>query len=309
MSVGTITTGSIPRLLQEGIHDIFGDSYKEYPQMWKHLFYEKGSSKAFEIDVQVEGFGLATIKPEGQEVTFDSRRQGFTPKYIHTTFAKGFVVTEEAMEDNLYDISLGDSSNLATSMRQTEEVVSHQIYNRAFNAAALMIDGDGKSLIATDHPFGPSKTGSYSNRLSTNAAFSETSMEDMMIQIDRTVDARGLNIELIPLKLIGPSELKFDFERVLGSVLQNDSANNAVNALNSLSSIRDGWITSPYLSSVNAWYVRTNSPNGMCSFNRRKLSFGEDNSFTTGNARFKATQRYSKGWTDPRGLFGSEGTV
>lgn len=306
---GTITTGSIPRLLQEGIYDIFGNTYKDYPEMWMSLFDTKGSSKAFEVDVQVEGYGLATAKPQGQEITFDSRRQGFTPKYIHTTFAKGFIVTEEALEDNLYDISLGDASSLKKSMRVTEEVVSHQIYNRGFNTSFVMVDGDGKPLFSTTHQFGPTNTGTYSNRLSTNAAFSESSLEDLLIQIDRAEDARGLAIQLTPKKLVGPSELRFDFERVIGSVLQNNSANNAVNAVNSLGAVRDGWMTSPYFTSTSAWFLRTDAPNGLCSFNRRKLSFGEDNSFTTGNARFKATQRYSKGWSDPRGAYGSDGTV
>lgn len=305
----TITTGSIPRLLQEGIYGIFGDTYQDYPNRWMDLFTEKGSQKAFEVMVQMEGYGLATAKPEGQEITFDTRRQGFTPKYIHTTFAKGFIVTEEAIEDNLYDISLDDAASLAKSMRVTEEVVSHQVYNRAFNSAFTMIDGDGKQLLATDHPFGPTNTGTYSNRLSTDAAFSETALEDMLIQIDKAEDARGLNITLTPLKLIGPSDLRFDFERVMGSVLQNDSANNAVNAVKSLSAVRDGWMTSPYFTSSSAWYMRTDSPKGMCSFSRRAMTFGEDNSFTTGNARFKSTQRYSKGWSDPRGLFGSDGTL
>lgn len=306
---GTITTGSIPRLLQEGIHSIFGDTYIERNMLWMYLFTEKGSSKAFEVDVQMEGYGLATVKPEGQEITFDSRRQGFTPKYIHTTFAKGFIVTEEAIEDNLYDIALSDASSLANSMRITEEVVSHQIYNRGFDTNFLMVDGDGKPLFSTTHQFGATNNNTYSNRLSTNAAFSETSMEDIMIQIDKAENARGLSITLTPTKLIGPSELRFDFERVMGSVLQNDSANNAVNALNSLSAVRDGWMTSPFFTSASAWFVRTDAPNGLCSFKRRALKFGEDNSFTTGNARYKATQRYSKGWSDPHGAYGSDGIV
>ncbi|MDP6586767.1 MAG: hypothetical protein QF535_19075 [Anaerolineales bacterium] len=306
---GTITTGNFPRLLQEGINATFDMNYNEREMAWKYIFDEKGSSKAFEVDVQTEGFGLAAAKPEGQEIQFDSRRQGFTPKYIHTTYAKGFVVTEEMMEDDLYQQAFNDAGSLGRSMRITEEVVSHNVINRAFNAAFTMPDGDGQSLISTAHQFGPTNTGTYSNRVSTDSAFSETALESLLIQIDKADDARGLPIMLQAMKLIGAPEQRFEFERVLGSVLQNDTANNAVNAMNAMGSVRDGWITSVYLTSPTAWFVKTDCPEGLCSFNRRALTFGEDNSFTTGNARFKATQRYSKGWSNPRGIYGSTGTA
>lgn len=304
---GTITTGNAPRLLQEGVNATFDYEYKRHPMLWSMIFDEKSSQKAFEVDVQIEGFGLASAKPEGQEIQFDSRRQGFTPKYIHTTFAKGFVITEEMMEDNLYDVGFNDAASLANSMRITEEIVSHNIINRSFNSSFTMPDGDGQSLVSTSHQFGPTNTGTYSNRLSTDAAFSETALEDLLIQIDKADDARGLPIMLQAVKLIGAPDQRFNFERVLGSVLQNNTANNAVNAMNAMGSVRDGWMTSVYLTSATAWWVKTDCPDGLCSFNRRALTFGEDNSFTTGNARFKATQRYSKGWSNPRGIYGSAG--
>jgi len=304
---GTIATGSIPRLLQEGIESIFGNTYEERAYYWDQCFDVRGSQKAFEVTAQMEGYGLASVKPEGQEVKFDSRRQGFTPKFINITYAKGFVVTEEALEDNLYDIALGDAQSLARSMRVTKETVHHNVLNRAFDGNFVMPDGDGESLISTAHPFGPTKPGTYSNRLAVDAAFSEASLEDLLIQIDRAQDARGLPIMLEPEKLIGPSELRFEFERVMGSVLQNDTANNAVNAVNSMGSVRDGWMATPFLTSQTAWYIKTNAPDGLISFDRRAMSFGEDNSFTTGNARFKATERYSVGWSDPRGVYGTTG--
>lgn len=306
---GTILTGNFPRLMQDGVESIFGNTYDERPKQWMEIFAEKTSSKNYEVLVQAEGYGLASIKPEGDEITFDSRRQGFTPKFIMTTYGKGFTVSEEAIEDNLYDIMLGQAASLARSMGITEETVSFNMLNRAFDAAYTMVDGDGKSLIATDHQLGPTNTGTYSNRLSTNAAFAEASLEALLIQIDRAQDARGLPIKLMPNKLVGASENRFEFERVIGSVLQNDTANNAVNAVGSLSAIRNGWLTSPFLTSTSAWFLTTDAPDGLCSFSRRAMKFGEDDSFTTGNKRFKATQRYSKGWGDPRGIYGSTGTV
>ena len=162
---GTITTGNVPRALQEGVRTFFGEAYKERDPIWNKIFDSKQSQKAFEVDVQLEGFGLASKKPEGQEVQFDSRRQGFSPKYINATYAKGFVITEEMMEDNLYNLALSDARSLGKSMRVTKEIVHHNIINNGFNTAFVMPDGDGKSLFATDHLNGPSNTGTYSNRL------------------------------------------------------------------------------------------------------------------------------------------------
>ena len=301
--IGTITTGNQPRLLQEGIASIFGRAYAERDMLSYMIFDEKQSQKAFEVDVQMEDFGLASVKPEGQELQFDSRRQGFTPKYIQATVAKGFVVTEEAMEDNLYKQAVDDASALGKSMRVTKEIIHHNILNNGTNAAFQMTDGDGQPLFSTAHPLGPSNSGTYSNQLSVLAAFSEASLEDLLIQIDKEVDARGKPIQLMAEKLIGAPDLRFEFERVMGSVLQNDTANNAVNAVNSLGSVRDGWMTSVYLTSPTFWSIKTDAPNGLCSYTRRALTFGEDNSFTTGNMRYKASERYIPGWTDPRGIY------
>lgn len=305
--MSTINRGSIPRLLQEGIASIFGDTYNERDYYWQQCFDVRGSTKAYETLQQMEGYGLATKKPEGQEITFDSRRQGFTPKFINYTYAKGFVVTEEAIDDNQYDIALGDAKSLARSMRITKETVHHNVLNRAFNSSYTMPDGDGKSLLATDHAYGASHSGTYSNKLAVAAAFSEASLEDLLIQIDRAEDARGLPVMLQPEKLLGASELRYEFERVIGSELQNDTANNAINAVRSLSAVRNGWATSPFLTSSTAWFIKTDAPDGLISFTRKEVAFGEDNSFTTGNARFKASERYAVGWGDPRGLYGTEG--
>ena len=300
---GTITTGNIPRLLQEGIHKIFGDTYKERELLCYRIFDEMQSNKAYEVDVQMEGFGLAVKKPEGQEISFDSRTQGFSPKYIMATIAKGFVVTEEALEDNQYDIALGDSKSLGKSMRVTKEIIHHNIINNGFNAAFVMPDGDGKPLFAVDHANGPTSSGTFSNRLAVGAAFSEAALEDLLIQIDKAEDARGKPVNIQPELLFGAPDLRFEFERVMGSVLQNDTANNAINAVKSLGAVRQGWQTSVYLTSPTSWYIKTDADQGLQSFTRRALQFGEDNSFTTGNARFKASERYQAGWSDPRGCY------
>ncbi len=303
MAGGTITTGNIPRLLQLGIREIFGDTYKERDPLWSRIFDVKQSQKAFEVDVQVEGFGLASVKPEGQDVTFDSRQQGFTPKYIAATIAKGFVVTEEAIEDNQYSVALNDAKSLGKSMRVTKEIIHHNILNNGFDANFVMPDGDGVQLFSTAHLNGPSNSGTFSNRLSVGAAFSEAALEDLLIQIQKATDSRAKPIDLMAETLIGSPDLQFEFERVLGSVLQNNTANNAVNAVNAMGSVRNGWMTSVYLTSPTAWFMKTDCDNGLNSFNRRSLSFGEDNSFNTGNARYKASERYMAGWTDPRAIY------
>ena len=187
----TITTGNFPRLLQEGLYSTFGNTYDQREKLSQKIFAQKTSNKAFEVSAQVEGFGYAAEKPEGQELQFDSRRQGFTPKYVMTTYAKGFVATEEAIEDNLYDIMLGDAKSLAISMGVTEETVAWNILNRGFNSAYTMIDGDGQPLFSASHQLGATNTNTYSNLLGTAAAFSEASLEDLLIQIDKAVDSRG----------------------------------------------------------------------------------------------------------------------
>lgn len=306
MAGGVVTTGNVPRLLQEGINSIFGRSYDEHPVEWDRIFDTSDSRKAFELDVQLEGMGLAERKPEGTDIAFDDFTQGFTPKYVALTYAKGYIATEEALEDELYDQLMVKAEALAFSMAQTKEVVGANILNRAFNAAFTMIDGDGVSLLNAAHVNGPSG-GTFSNQLTVAANLSESSLEDIDILIGKATDARGLKIALQATRLIIPTDLKFTAQRILGSVLQNDTANNATNALRDLDCIRDGFTLNHYLTSAQSWFVKTNAPRGMRHFNRRNVSFKEDNAFSTGNARFKADERYSFGWTDPRGMYGSAG--
>jgi len=305
---GTITRGNFPRTLQEGINKVFGQRYSEHKTQWTDILDVENSKKAFELDQQVEGMGLAGVKPEGSDVPFDDFRQGYAPKYNHLTYAKGFVVTEEALEDELYGLMSKKARMLAFSMRQTEEVVGANILNRGFNGAFTMTDGDGKALFAVDHGLGPSG-GTFSNRLAVAADLSEASIEDLTIQIGQAVDSRGLKIMLRPKRLIVPVALQYEAARILKSALQNDTANNAINALKDMGVFTDGVSVNNYLTSDDAWFIKTDCMDGLKRFNRTAVRFGEDNAFLSGNARFKATQRYSVGWSDPRGAYGSQGTA
>lgn len=303
----TISTGSLPRLLQEGVANVFGNSLREHDKSWDKMFETNSSSKAFEVDVQLEGFNRASSKPEGDDITFDSRRQGFTPKYIHTTFAKGYIVTEEALEDELYGQLNDGARALARVMNITKELEGAAVYNNGFDSSVLMVDGDGLPLFSTVHVNGPSG-GTYSNRLATDADLSESALEDMLILIRTVTDARGLPAALKAMRLLVAPGNGFEAERILGSVLQNDTANNATNAIRNRGSIANGFMDNPFLTDADAWFITTDAPQGMKYYTRRAVRFGQDNSFTTGNARFKADERYSFGWSDARGAFGTPGS-
>jgi len=271
------------------------------------LFDTENSTKSFEIDQQFEGFGLAPVKQEGAGVAYDSQQEGFTPKYPNLTYAKGFIVTKEAMDDNLYNLFVTRARALAFSMQQTREVVAANVYNRGFNAAFLMTGGDGVELFSQLHVNGPSDSTTFSNELTVPAAFSETALESLLIQVNESLDPRGLRIALRGERLIGPPKLNFEMERVLNSVLQNDSGNNATNALRATGMLPGGHMVNNYLTSDSAWFIKTNSPDGMKHKLRQEVSFEQDNDFGTSNARFKADFREAYGWSDPRGAFASAG--
>lgn len=306
MASGTISTGSLPRLLQEGVANVFGNSLKEHVQKWDKMFATNQSTKAFEVDVQLEGLNRATSKTEGDDITFDSRQQGFTPKYIMTTFAKGYIVTEEALEDELYGQLNDGARALARVMSITKEIEGAAVYNNGFDATVTMTDGDGVALFNTAHSNGPSG-GTYSNRLTVDADLSEAALEDMLIQIQTIEDARGLPAALQAMRLLVAPANSFEAQRILGSVLQNDTGNNATNAVRDMNSVRDGFMSNPFLTDADAWFLTTDAPHGMKYYTRRAVRFGQDNAFTSGNARFKADERYDFGWSDGRGAFGSSG--
>jgi len=304
---GTITTGNISRLLVEGVKNVFGQAYEHHDKQWDMLFNTEQSRKAFEQDQQFEGFGLAPVKQEGAGVAYDSQQEGFSPKFLNLTYAKGFIVTKEAMADNLYNLFERRARALAFSMQQTKENVGANIYNRGFNSAFLMEGGDGVELFSQVHINGPSDPTTFSNELPVPAALSETSLEELLTQVGEATDPRGLRIALRAERLIVPPKLGFDAERIVKSVLQNDSANNAINAIRSRGVLPGGYVLNNYLTSATAWFIKTNAPDGVKYFTRQEVDFDQDMDFGTSNARFKADERYSFGWSDPRGAFGSAG--
>lgn len=300
---GVITTGTIPKALWPGMHAFWGRDYTEHPQEWKDIFAEEMSSKAYEEDQEVTGFGLAPIKSQGSAISYDSETGGPTKRYVHVVYGLGFIVTREEMDDNQYvAVSKKRTKALAFSMRQTEEIVAANILNRAFNSSYT--GGDGKELLATDHP---TVNGTQSNELATAADLSEASIEDLCIQIMEVKNSRGMRIAIMPKCLIIPPSLAFDAERIVKSARQSGTANNDVNAIKNMGMFPDGIVINHYLTDSDAWFVKTNAPNGLTRFTRRATEFGKDNDFDTENVKAKATMRFAAGWSDWRGTFGSPG--
>lgn len=297
---GTITTGNHPKSLWPGIHAWFGMQYNEHPEEYSAIFDVEKSSKNYEEDVLGTGFGLAPIKTEGGSVSYDSENQGYTKRYTHTAFGLGYIVTREEMDDNLYEIvSKRRSKRLAFSMRQTKEIVHALVLDRAANSSYT--GGDAKELLATDHP---TMSGNQSNELATAADFSEAALEDIIIQIGQAKNERGMRISLRPRKLIHPVNIQFDVSRVLKSELTPDSANNAVNAVR-LVGLKP--VLNHYVTDTDQWFVQTDCPNGLQTFERVGVEFTKDNDFDTDNAKAKAYMRFSQGWTDWRCVYGSPG--
>lgn len=300
---GVITTGNHPKALWPGVRKWFGRSYDQYPLECAMVFDSDTSNKAYEEDVEVTGFGLAPVKAQGNAVSYDSESQGYTKRYTHVAYALGFIVTKEELADNLYEIvGKRRAQALGFSMRQTKEVVAANILNRATESAYA--GGDGKELLATDHP---SIAGDWSNELAVAADLSEASLEDLLIQIRGATNSRGLQIAIKGQKLIVPPELSFEAERIVKSTLQNNTANNAVNAVRSMGLLPEGVMTYDYLTDADQWFVKTNCPAGLMNIKRSALEFSNDGDFDTDNAKAKAYERFSFGWTDPRGIFGSPG--
>lgn len=299
-----INTGSFSKALWPGINAWYGKAYDEYPVEWTDLFDRYTSRKAYEEDVGITSFGLAQIKPEGQGIQYDTERQGFITRYTHIVYALGFIITKEMFDDDQYDV-VGErrARGLAFSMRQTKETIGANVYNRAFNSSYT--GGDGVSLINSAHP--NVAGGTWSNTLSAAANLSEAALEQACINIAKYTNDAGLKIQVMPKSLIIPVDLQFEAERIMKSQYRVGTANNDISALVSMGKFPDGIKMNHYLTSTKAWFVRTNSPDGMKYFEREGDSFAEDNDFDTSNAKFKAQGRYSFGWTDPRALFGTAG--
>lgn len=300
--MSAVNTGNIAKLLAPGLNAIWGD-YKDHPLEFKELFDTFSSEKAYEEDQLVRGLGLAPIKAEGAPTQYDSTSQGLTTRYTHLAYSLGFIVTREALADNQYKSKALKAMRMLTrSFRQTKETVAANVYNRAHSGSYL--GADGKVLCATDHP---TYAGTISNRLSTAADFSEAAVEDLCVQISNAVDETGLKIALQPRKLLVPTALQFEAARVLKSVGQNDSANNAINALKALGIFPEGAAINHYFDDPDAFFIRTDATDGMKHFEREAPEFVQDNDFDTSNLKYKGYERNSFGWTDPRGVYSNGG--
>lgn len=300
----TITTGSHPKALWPGVKKFFGKTYAEKPMVCDMVFDAMSSNKAYEEYVEETGFGLAPVKMEGNAVSYDTDAQGYISRLTNTTYGLGAKVTREAIEDNQYEsVAMKKAKKLARSMRQTKENVFANILNRGFNSSYT--GGDGKELLATDHP---TLDGSQSNELAVAADLSEASLENMLTQIRQAKDSRGLRIQLKGQMLIVPPELEFEATRIVSSVNQSGTANNDINALRELGMLPKGVAVWDYLTDTDAWFIKTDADTGLIRQQRRALALTQDNDFDTENALMKATERYVGGWGDWRGIYGSPGS-
>lgn len=305
MPGGVITTGNHPKLLWPGIHATWGQVYNAHETEYTDLYDMEDSEKAYEEDVQVTGFGLAPVKAEGAPVSYDSEIQGAVQRYLHIAYALGYKVTYEELRDNLYEVvSMRRVKANAFSIAQTVENLAAAPYNDAFTGSVFTF-ATGASLVSTAQV--NATGGVYSNALSPGVDLAESSLEDMCIQIMGVQTDRGLLINVMPESLHIARQEWFNANRILKSVLQNDTANNAVNVLKLVNAFPKGIKMNHYFTSPHAWFVRTNCPQGMQGFWRDKPQFDQDNDFDTKNAKAATYMRLSFGATDPRGIFGSNG--
>lgn len=298
-----INSGSFAKALWPGVNAWYGKAYNEYSVEYTKLFDTFKSSKAFEEDVGVSSFGLAVQKSEGAPITYDSERQAFITRYQHVTYALGFIITREVMDDDQYAIvGQRKAQGLAFSMRQTKEILGANVYNR-YNTSGY-VGGDGVTLLSTSHP--TLAGGTWSNQIATSSDLSEAALEQAVIDIAGFTNDRGLLIAVKPKTLVIPRQLMFEAKRILGSEGRVGTDNNDLNAIKNMGMIPET-VVNHYLTDTDAWFIRTDVPHGMKYFERRADSFDMDNDFETENAKYKATARYSFGWTDPRGIYGSPG--
>ena len=289
--------------LEPGLNALFGLEYDRYENQHTEIFDTENSDRAFEEEVMLGGFANAAVKPEGQGVTYEDAQETFTARYTHETVALAFSLTEEAVEDNLYDkISTRYTKALARSMANTKQIKAANILNNAFNAS--FAGGDGKELCATDHP---TLSGDQKNELSTAADLNETSLEQMLIDIADMKDERGLKIALQGMKMIIPVQLQFVAERLMKSDGRVGTADNDVNALKNMGMVPQGYVVNNFLTDTDAFFIKTDSPNGLKHFVRAPIRTAMEGDFDTGNVRYKARERYSFGFSDWRGIFASPG--
>ena len=299
-----ISRAQLLKELLPGLNALFGLEYAKYDEDHKEIYETETSERSFEEETKLSGFSAAPVKPEGNALSYDNAQEAWTARYNHETIAMGFSITEEAMEDNLYDsLSSRYTKALARAMAYTKQVKAAAILNNGFSSAVTY--GDGQPLFSTAHPL--ISGGTNSNRPTTGVDLNETSLENAVIQIAGWTDERGLLIAAKPKKLIVPPALMFVAERLLVTALRTATADNDINALKSKNSISGGYAVNHFLTDTNAWFLTTDVPNGAKHFVRVPLATSMDQDFETGNQRFKARERYSFGVSDPLGMYGSPG--
>ena len=299
-----ISRAQLVKELEPGLNALFGMEYDRYDAQHAEIYDTESSDRAFEEEVMLVGFGNAQTKAEGAGVSFDSASEAFTARYNHETIALAFALTEEAMEDNLYDrLGARYTRALARSMSHTKQVKAAAILNNAFDSN--FAGGDGKELCATDNPLAGG--GTFRNELAPTAELNETSLENALIDISTFVDERNMIIALRGTKLIVPTQLQFVADRLLESTLRTGAADNDVSAINNMGMLPEGYVVNNFLTDPDAFFIKTDTPNGFKHFERTPMSTGMEADFDSGNMRFKARERYSFGFSDPRCVFGSPG--
>jgi len=300
-----ISRSQLVKELEPGLNALFGLEYGRYDAEHSQIFDTENSDRAFEEEVMLSGFGNARVKSEGGSIVYDNATETFTARYTHETVALGFAITEEAVEDNLYDrISARYTKALARSMANTKQVKAANVLNNAFDPN--FTGGDGVELCSAVHPI---VAGTFANELGTAADLNETSLEQSLIDIAAFVDERGLLISTQGRKLIIPSELQFVAERLTQSQLRTATADNDINALRNMGMIPEGYVVNHYLTDPDAFFIKTDIPNGFKLFQRSPIRTSMEGDFDTGNVRYKARERYSFGFSDPRCVFGSPGAA
>jgi Mu-like prophage major head subunit gpT len=300
-----ISRAQLLKELLPGLNALFGMEYSRYGEEHKEIYEIEKSERSFEEETKLAGFSAAPVKNEGSAIAYDNAQEAFTARYNHETIALGFSITEEAVEDNLYDsLSARYTKALARAMSYTKQVKGASVLNNGFSSQYL--GGDGVALFSTSHPL--VNGGVNANTPSTQADLNETSLEAAVIQIAAWTDERGLLIAAKPRKLIIPPALQFVATRLLETNLRVGTNNNDINALKNNGSIPEGYAINHFLTDNNAWFLTTDVPNGLKMFERSPLTNSMDGDFDTGNVRYKARERYSFGWSDPLGVFGSSGS-
>jgi len=299
-----ISRAQLAKELEPGLNALFGMEYARYENQHAEIFETESSDRAFEEEVLIVGFGNAAVKEEGQGVEFDSASEGFTSRYTHETIALAFALTEEAVEDNLYDrLGARYTKALARSMAHTKQVKAANVLNNAFSSSYT--GGDGVSLVNTAHPlaFG----GNLANRATTMSDLNETSLENALISISTYVDDRNMITALKGTKLIVPAQLQFVADRLLETPGRVGTADNDINAIRNMGLLPEGYAVNHFLTDTDAWFVLTDCPDGFKHFERTPITTSMEGDFDTGNVRYKARERYSFGWSNPRCVFGSQG--